>query len=87
MRQTRQNFQFIPGYQSEVISQTQVLASVVPEDPLYCRFEEMTFKYLNLSPEMLVGALDEEMNKLQVEKIANVPKIDTTELTAADKCF
>lgn len=70
-----------------MIGPTQVLSAVVPEDPLYCRVEEMALKYLNVLPETIIGALDEEMGKLQGSVDQEGVKIDTTELTAADKCF
>ena len=47
----------------------------------------MALKYLNVLPETIIGALDEEMGKLQGSVDQEGVKIDTTELTAADKCF
>lgn len=49
---------YLPGYESEVIAPGKVMAAVVPEDPLFCRAEEMALKGFGLTPETVIGAID-----------------------------
>lgn len=53
-----QKANFVPGYQCEVIQSDKILTAMCPEDPLFCRGEEMALKHLGLTSDVLVGALE-----------------------------
>ncbi|KAH0572816.1 Protein phosphatase 2A regulatory subunit [Spironucleus salmonicida] len=49
---------FVPGYESEQIGEIAIQAAEVPEDPLFCRIEELCIGHVQLTPELLTGVID-----------------------------
>ncbi|CAL5984059.1 Protein_phosphatase 2A regulatory subunit [Hexamita inflata] len=86
LQATKENINYVPGYQPEIVMTDKVLSSSVPEDPLFCRTEEMSLKYLNISPEFLIGAIEGVMQEYPATP--GSPQLTSgVEETEADKCF
>jgi len=78
---------YVPGYQREVISPTRVLASVTPEDPLFCRVEEMSIKYFGITGEAIIGAIEGSMQQQASGESTPEYVSDVNDMTEADKCL
>lgn len=60
---------------------------MVPEDPLFCRCEEMGLKHLNIGPEIVIGALEGVMSEYGAETPQSPDVKKNDELTEADRCL